>query len=83
MGNAKLITFDITELNGQDDKVYVRWKQTGTHIGEVDGYKPTGKELVEFASCVYRVQNHKIVEYWVQGDRLGFELQLKNNMEKH
>ena len=31
-----------SKLLVQDSKVYVRWKQVGTHIGEIDGYEPTG-----------------------------------------
>lgn len=72
-------TFEITELIADEDKVYARWKQIGNHLTEIDGYKPTGKPLIEVASCVYRLENGKIVEYWIQIDRLGFENQLKTN----
>jgi len=72
-------TFEITELIADEDKVYTRWKQIGNHLAEIDGYKPTGKALIEVASCVYRLENGKIVEYWIQIDRLGFENQLKTN----
>lgn len=72
-------TFEITELIADEDKVYVRWKQTGNHLAEIDGYKPTGKPLIEVASCVYRLENGKIAEYWIQIDCLGFENQLKTN----
>lgn len=74
------LTFVITELLAEEDKVYARWKQIGNHLTEIDGYKPTGKPLVEIASCVYRLQNGKIVEYWIQIDRLGFENQLKQTV---
>ena len=39
----------INEFLVQDDRVYVRWKQSGVHIGEVDGYSPTNKPVVEIA----------------------------------
>ncbi|MDR6882341.1 ester cyclase [Bacillus sp. 3255] len=70
---------EIQELIAQNDRVYVRWKQTGTHIGEVDGYAPTGKPVVEIASAVYRVENERIAEYWIQIDRQGIALQLQRN----
>jgi predicted ester cyclase len=73
--------FEITELIAQGDKVYVRWKQTGKHIAEIDGFAPTQLPLIEYTSAVYRVEKKKIVEYWVQMDRLGFDLQLKKNAE--
>lgn len=74
--------FEIMELIASKEKVYVRWKQTGRHIAEIDGFEPTQLPLIEYTSAVYRVENKKIVEYWVQMDRLGFDLQLKANKEK-
>ena len=72
-------SFEITELIAEDDKVYARWKQTGKHLTEIDGYAPTGKPLTEIASCVYRLENGKIIEYWIQIDRLGLDKQLQQN----
>lgn len=73
-GNFK---FEVTEMIAEDDKVYVRWKQTGKHLGTIDGHPATGKQLVEISSAVYRIVNGKIAEYWIQTDRLGMEKQLK------
>lgn len=70
---------EIQELIAQDDRVYVRWKQTGTHIGEVDGFQPTRRTIIEIASAVYRVANERIVEYWIQIDREGIRVQLERN----
>ncbi|MEW9698775.1 ester cyclase [Paenibacillus sp. SI8] len=75
-GSFKL---DIQEWIAQNDRVYVRWKQTGTHQGEIDGFAPTGKTIVEIASAVYRVDQGKIVEYWIQIDRAGIRAQLERN----
>ena len=72
-------SFEITELISEGDKVYVRWIQKGKHLTGIDGYAPTGKALTEIASAVYRLDNNKIVEYWIQIDRLGFEKQLQQN----
>ncbi|MBP1961724.1 ester cyclase [Paenibacillus aceris] len=73
-------TLEVQELIAQNDRVYVRWKQSGTHIGEVDGFAPTGKTIIEIASAVYRVENEQIVEYWIQIDREGIRLQLQLNV---
>lgn len=70
---------EVQELIAQDDRVYVRWKQTGTHIGEVDGFPPTGQTVIEIASAVYRIENERIVEYWIQIDREGIRLQFQRN----
>lgn len=72
-------SLEIQELLAQGDKVYVRWRQTGTHVGEVDGYSPTGLPVIEMASAVYRVEDERIAEYWIQIDRLGIEKQLERN----
>lgn len=74
-------SFEITELLADDDKVYARWVQKGKHLLDIDGYVPTGKPIHEMASAVYRIQNQKIVEYWIQIDRYGFEKQLLDNKE--
>ena len=74
-------TFEVSEILSEGDKVYVRWIQTGRHIGMIDGFPPTGKSIIEYASCVYRIANGKIVEYWIQIDRLGFQRQLKKDAQ--
>ena len=72
-------TFEITELIANGDRVYARWKQTGKHLADIDPYKATGLPLTEIGSAVYRVENGKIAEYWIQVDRQGLELQLQQN----
>jgi predicted ester cyclase len=74
--------FEITELIANKDKVYARWKQTGKQVGEVDGFKATGLPVVEISSCIYRLEHGKIVEYWIQTDRKGTELQLQANQKQ-
>ncbi len=71
--------FEITELIAEDNRVYARWKQTGCHIGPVDGIAPSGFPVVEIASAVYRVADSKIVEYWIQIDRKGVDVQMEQN----
>ena len=74
-------SFEITELLADGDKVYARWIQKGKHLADIDGYAPTGKPINEIASVVYRLENNKIVEYWIQIDRYGFEKQLQENQK--
>ncbi|WP_405387197.1 ester cyclase [Peribacillus muralis] len=78
-GNFKV---EIQELISQNQKVHVRWKQTGMHIGEYENYLPTNKEVIEIGSAVYRLEDQKIVEYWIQVDRFGIIEQLKKNQEQ-
>ena len=69
----------VTELLVQGDRAYARWEQTGKHIGEVEGFPPTGRDVTELASAVFRVVDGRIVEYWVQIDRAGLTAQLLRN----
>ncbi|RDW16047.1 polyketide cyclase [Oceanobacillus arenosus] len=77
-GNFKI---EIQELLSQNQKVYVRWKQIGKHIAGYEGYPPTNKEVIEIGSAVYQLENQKIVEYWIQVDRLGVIEQIKRNQK--
>ena len=54
--------FQIDELISEGNKVYARWTQVGNGITQV-------------TSCVYRIENDKICEYWIQIDRLGLQIQ--------
>jgi predicted ester cyclase len=70
-------SFRIEDMIAQDDRVFVRWRQEGHHIGSVDGERPTGGPVTEITSAVYRVRNGRITEYWIQSDRKGLEIQLQ------
>ncbi|AYV73423.1 ester cyclase [Bacillus sp. PK3-056] len=72
-------SFEIQECISQGNKVYVRWKQEGEHQRNIGEYQSTGLPLVELASAVYRVEDEKIAEYWIQIDRLGINKQLERN----
>jgi predicted ester cyclase len=69
-------TFVVDELLAEGDSVYARWTQSGHHLGEIEGFAPTGLPLVEIGSAVYRVAGGRIVEYWIQIDRQGLRAQL-------
>jgi predicted ester cyclase len=74
-------SFEITELLADNDKVYARWFQKGRHLAPIGHYPATGHELNEIASAVYRLQDDKIVEYWIQIDRYGFDKQLATHQK--
>lgn len=71
--------FELQEVIADGNKVFARWRQDGTHFGDVNGYPSTGKPIVQLTSCVYRVEAGRIVEYWIQIDRMGIELQLQRD----
>ncbi len=63
-------------LIAQGDKVTLRETYRGTHTGDLQGLRPTGKR-VQFSSIdIYRFAGGKIVELWVAFDQLGMLQQL-------
>ena len=68
-------TYLVTELLSEANHVYVRWRQTGRRLLNDDGTPGNGEPVTEVGSAVYRVEDNRIAEYWVQLDRLGMALQ--------
>ena len=66
----------IDELLVDGDRADARWTQFGRHVAEMDGYPPSGAPVVLIDSACYRVEDGKIVEYWIQADRWGLQDQL-------
>jgi predicted ester cyclase len=69
-------TFPIAEVAVADETVLVRWTMHGTHQGTFGEIAPTGKEVSMDGLSVLRVRDGRIVESWVQYDRLGLLQQL-------
>ena len=68
------ITIDDEFAEG--DKVGTRGTWHGTHRGEFMGIAPTGKEVTVAYIDIWRVENGKFVENWVQMDMMGLMQQL-------
>lgn len=71
--------FVVDELLIDGDRAYARWIQQGRHVGDIDGYAPTGRPVETVGSAVYRVADGLIVEYWIQQDAAGLEAQLRTS----
>lgn len=69
--------FEVEECLASGDKVYVRWRQTGQHLTSLNGEAATRAPLIDISSAVYRVSRGQIVEYWIQSDRTGLQLQVE------
>ncbi len=68
------VTFEQEFADG--DYVMHRGYVTGTHKGEWQGIPPTGKQVKMKTLDIWRVENGKAVENWVQMDMLGLMQQL-------
>ncbi len=66
--------YSLADLIAEDDRVVGRLVLTGTHRGAFMGVAPTGKRVTTHLIEIVRIEAGKIVERWVQRDRLG-ELQ--------
>ncbi|MBA3722911.1 MAG: ester cyclase [Parachlamydiaceae bacterium] len=57
-----------TLVIAENDIVSIQWQARGTHKGEFKGKSPTGKIITYTGVTLYRIQNGKIIEYWVYID---------------
>ncbi|MHA2008447.1 MAG: ester cyclase [Promethearchaeota archaeon] len=59
------LKYKIVEMKGEENKVWVRHKGTGTHIGKGWGFEPT-KKKVDFdgVTLLYFNQSGKIIDQW-------------------
>ena len=63
----------------EGDLVVIRYRATGTHEGEFQGYAPTGKRVSWMGINIYRVECGRIAEIWSEVDALGRIAQLADS----
>jgi steroid delta-isomerase-like uncharacterized protein len=66
----------VEDMVAEGDKVVSRGTFTGTHRGEFMGIPATGRQVVVTYTDVWRAENGKFAENWVQLDMLGMLRQL-------
>ena len=67
---------DIDELISTGDKVIVRWRYSGTHTGQLEGIKPTGRRVSGSGITINTFSGDRIREAFVNWDALGLMQQL-------
>jgi predicted SnoaL-like aldol condensation-catalyzing enzyme len=60
----------------EGDLVCHHWTFTGTHIGDLGGIAPTGRQVTVSGIDLFRCKDGRIVETWQQFDQLGMLRQL-------
>ncbi|MDS0476200.1 ester cyclase [Natrinema sp. 1APR25-10V2] len=55
----------------EDDTVVVRYTVSGTHSGEYHDIEPTGHTVEWTGMAMYRIEDDRITEIWLEEDRLG------------
>lgn len=61
----------IEDQIAEGDKVAVRTTSRGTHRGELQGMRPTGKKIEATAITILRIADGKIAEMWAEYDLMG------------
>jgi len=70
------IRWTIEELITEGDRVVVRWRWQGTHRGSFRGIPASQKPMTNSAIAIYQLRDNKVVQTWIQTDRLGFLQQI-------
>lgn len=70
------VHYFVEDQIAEGDKVVVRYRFQGTHLGAFQGRPPTGKQVTYTGILIYRIADGKIAEQWTEFDLLGFLRQL-------
>jgi len=70
------LKYSVEDVIAQGDKVVVRWRWMATHAGKFRGLAPTGREASLTGIAIYKVEDRKVVQRWVEGNVLGLLLGL-------
>lgn len=68
--------FTIEDVIQEGDKLVVRWKNSGTHVGDFLGIPPTNKDFSVAGVDIYRLEDDKLAEHWHVVDQLSMLQQL-------
>jgi steroid delta-isomerase-like uncharacterized protein len=68
---------EVHDMIAEGDRVVTRWSMKGTHLGEYDGYAPTGRRIGHSAISIDRVVDGLITEEWIEFDLFGLIQQLE------
>jgi len=66
----------IEDMVAEGDRVMFRDTTTGTQAGPFQGVPASGKKIAWTEMHLFRIENGKIVEHWMQIDQLGMMMQL-------
>jgi predicted ester cyclase len=63
--------YEVDDLIAEGDKVVVRWRLFGTHLGDFRGIAPSAQKIALDGIAIYRVEGGKLMERWVVTDLYG------------
>ena len=68
--------FTVLDQIADGDKIAIRYRFQGTHLGVFNGMTPTGKPVTYSGILIYRIADGRIAEQWTEFDLVGFLKQL-------
>jgi steroid delta-isomerase-like uncharacterized protein len=66
----------IEDIIAEGDRVVTRTREMGTHEGTFAGVPPTGESVEVQGINIYRIEDGRIAEMWIQVDTMGLMGQL-------
>lgn len=70
------VKWKIESLIAEDNKIVVKWRITGTHLGSFHNIKATHKKVSNEGIGLYELEDGKIISSQIMTDRAGFFQQL-------
>ena len=64
------------DLIAEGDRVVHRLNGQGTHLGMLLGMPPTGRRITWSCIDIWRVEDGRLAEHWVEADMLGLMQQI-------
>ncbi|HSL28200.1 MAG TPA: ester cyclase [Anaerolineales bacterium] len=68
--------FVVDDVIAEGDKVAVRHRLQGTHQAELQGVPATGRQVEIGGMVIFRIENGKVEEAWLNADIMGMMQQL-------
>ncbi|MEW5829346.1 MAG: ester cyclase [Chloroflexota bacterium] len=66
----------VDDVIAGDGRVAVRHRLRGTHLAELQGIPPTGKPVEAGGIVIFRIENGRIAEAWLNADMMGMMQQM-------
>jgi steroid delta-isomerase-like uncharacterized protein len=70
------IRYTVEDLIAEGDRVAIRWRWSGTHRAPFRGIPVSQKQVSDSGIAIYRFQDGRIVQTWLETNRLGFLQQI-------
>ncbi|WP_458189799.1 ester cyclase [Haladaptatus sp. NG-WS-4] len=67
---------EVEQIVPGGDNVVIRWKQTGTHVGEMGNIEPSNEEVTITGIEIDRFEDGQLAETWQEVNMMGMLMQI-------